>query len=163
MKNLFPRFIAPSIILVIFLFDRITKEWIKNKMFLGEVLEIFPFFNITYVRNTGVAFGLGQNNNLFFIFLSSILLLILFAFLVYWEKMKNSDLKLKIALGLIIGGALGNLFDRFLYGSVIDFLDFFVGSYHWPSFNVADSSICVGAFLLALSQMKPNSVLENGI
>lgn len=160
MNNLLFRLTSSFIILIVFIFDRISKEWIKNRMFLGESLEVFPFFSVTYIRNTGIAFGLGQNNNLFFIFLSSILLVFLFALLVYWEKMKINDLKLKIAFSLIIAGALGNLFDRFLYGSVIDFLDFFVGRYHWPAFNIADASICAGAFLFVLSQMKTDRLIS---
>ena len=123
-------------------------------MFLGESIPLLSFFHITYVENTGAAFSLGQNRNNFFVIVSIVMLVILFVLRHRWEKKDPHNLLLKLSLALIIGGALGNLHDRIRYGSVVDFLDFFAGAYHWPAFNVADSAICVGAFLLGFSQWK---------
>lgn len=125
-------------------------------MFSGESIEILPFFNLTYVENTGIAFGVGQNLNRFFIFSTIAILGIIFFLRRRWEKSNPENYSLKIGLALIIAGALGNLYDRIQYGSVIDFLDFFVGSYHWPAFNIADSAIFVGAFVLAYIHWKTN-------
>lgn len=120
-------------------------------MLLGDSITVLPFFSLTYVKNTGIAFGVGQNRNEIFTLISIAILILLVILLRYWEQTKVGNLKHKISLALIIGGAVGNIYDRLAYGNVIDFLDFYVGSYHWPSFNVADSSICVGAALLAFS------------
>ena len=151
-NNLILKSLSPLLIVSIFFLDRMTKGLILEKMYLGQSIEVFPFFQITYVRNTGVAFGLGQNRNQFFILVTSILVVILFMFQRFLGKNDRQNLKLKTGLALVIGGALGNLYDRMVYGSVIDFLDFFLGSYHWPAFNIADASICIGTFLLFLPQ-----------
>ena len=82
-------------------------------------------------------------------------ILILIVLLILARKAGGNNVKVKIAFALIVGGALGNLYDRITQGSVTDFLDFYVGAHHWPAFNVADSSIFVGACLLALFQWKP--------
>ncbi len=143
------RFLPLFTLLSVFFFDRITKQMIKSRMIYGESHSILPFFSLTYLENTGAAFGLGQNQNIFFIGLSILILIVLF---VMARKVKDSQLKTKLAFALIVGGALGNLYDRIAQGSVTDFLDFFVGDHHWPAFNVADSAIFVGAVVLAFSQ-----------
>lgn len=148
------KFLSPLIILGIFASDRFTKELVKRKFFLGESVPLLPFFHLTHIENTGIAFGLGQGWNDFFIGSSIFLLIVLLFLRRKWERAEPNNLKLKIALALVIGGALGNLYDRIVYGRVTDFLDFFVGHYHWPAFNIADSSICIGAVLLFLSQLK---------
>lgn len=150
--NWFQKFLSPLIILVAFISDRISKEWIIKKLFTGESIEILPFFQITYVENTGMAFGFGQNKNFYFILIS--IVLIVFLLITHHKSRTDKQTLIKSALALVIGGALGNLYDRIAYGSVIDFLDFFVGSYHWPAFNIADSCVCVGAFLFFLSHYK---------
>lgn len=149
------------IVLVIFFLDRFTKYLIQKKLLLGESREIAPFFHITYLENTGAAFSMGQNQNKFFIVVSVIVLLIIFFLRRQWERSEPRNLNLKIGLALVIGGALGNLYDRIRYGSVVDFLDFFIDSHHWPAFNVADSAICVGALLLACAQWKDKIKVED--
>lgn len=123
-------------------------------MFLGESIEILPFFHIAYVENTGAAFGMARNYNKLLIAVSLVILITLFVLRRHWEKVDSQNIKTRVGLAMVIGGALGNLYDRIVYGSVVDFLDFFAGPYHWPAFNVADSAICVGAFLLAFSHWK---------
>jgi len=149
--TLFLRFLPSLIILFIFLTDRLSKEWIQNRMRLGDSIPILSFFSLSYVKNTGIAFGVGQNRNDIFTLIAIVILILLVILLRYWEYTKTGNLKHKISLALIIGGAVGNIYDRIAYGNVIDFLDFYVGTTHWPSFNVADTSICLGAALLAFS------------
>lgn len=149
----FSNFSSTGIVLSIFILDRVTKYVVQEKMFLGESREVLPFFHLTYVENTGAAFGLGQNQNCFFIIISLAILALIFFLRYHWEKSEPQNMNLKIGLALVIGGALGNLYDRIKFGSVVDFFDFFVGSYHWPAFNIADSAICVGVFLIAFSQL----------
>jgi signal peptidase II len=110
------------------------------------------FFRIVHVRNRGMAFGFmnspTSNLSLYFLISASIgAILLLFFWLI---RLKDSDRPLTFGLSLILGGAAGNLVDRIRFGEVIDFLDFFVGAYHWPAFNVADSAITVGTFWVAL-------------
>ena len=148
------KFLPSFIIFTIFSLDRITKTLVQKNLLLGDSIEVFPFFHITYVTNTGIAFGLGTDFNQFFLILSLILVGVLFVFLRYWERSASKNLVSIAALSMVIGGAVGNLYDRIAFGNVIDFLDFFIGSSHWPAFNIADSSVCAGAALLAFYQWK---------
>lgn len=148
------KFFSPFFIVSIFILDRLTKVLIQQKLFLGESIPVLPFFHLTHLENTGIAFGLGQGWNHFFIGSTIVILILLLVLRRKWERAEPENLKLKTALALVIGGALGNLYDRIVYGRVTDFLDFFIGSHHWPAFNIADSAICVGTFLLISSQLK---------
>lgn len=109
---------------------------------------ISGFMNLVSVRNRGMAFGLMNNPNASWSFYLLLLIgLGAVALLVFWTSRLNEDEgRLIPGLALILGGALGNVIDRLAYGEVIDFLDFYVGTYHWPAFNVADSAITVGTF-----------------
>jgi len=118
---------------------------------LHESLSVIPgFFDLTYVRNPGAAFGfLAQASPAFrSFFFSAVAVVAVFLILYFIIRHKEGTLLQATALSLISGGALGNLLDRVRFGEVVDFLDFYVGSYHWPAFNVADSAISVGACLL---------------
>ena len=147
----FFRFFPLLMILTIFTLDRVTKFLVKANMFYGQSHEILPFFNLIYIENTGAAFGMGQNRNIFFIVSSVLILIILFVFA---RKVAGENVRVRSSLALVIGGALGNLYDRIRQGSVTDFLDFYLGSHHWPAFNVADSSIFVGAVLLVVFEWR---------
>ncbi len=133
--------------------DRWTKALIQGRFALNESIPIIDgFFNVTYVRNTGVAFGIFDPISLP---AKSALLSAFTAFavvIVITYSVRNSarNRLLQIALALILGGALGNLYDRLAYGFVVDFLEFYIRTYHWPSFNIADSAISVGVALLAV-------------
>jgi signal peptidase II len=145
----------PYLLLVVatLILDRWTKAWIQTQFDLNESVSVIDgFFNITYVRNTGVAFGIFSSITSP---VKSLLLSVFTAFaaiVVVTYSVRNSPRNrlLQVALALILGGALGNLYDRLAYGYVVDFLEFYAGTYHWPSFNVADSAISVGVALLAL-------------
>jgi signal peptidase II len=132
---------------IVVLADLVTKQWVLRSLRYGESRELFPFFYLTHVHNTGSAFGLFQGNNhaLF------ILALIILGFLFYSARglYEQGGRWGGIGVGLILGGAIGNIIDRVRFGHVIDFLDFRV----WPVFNVADSAITVGAISLALGLM----------
>jgi signal peptidase II len=137
--------------------DRITKLWIQSNVNLYDTHTVIPgFFNIVHGENHGMAFGLGNDGATVFtrLFLIAISLGVL-AVLGYavWKgrRGQNGD---SWALFLVVGGAFGNLYDRILYGSVTDFLDVYVGSYHWPTFNIADMGVSIGAVLLILHALK---------
>jgi signal peptidase II len=110
------------------------------------VVPVLPFFNLTLVYNTGVTFGLG--GDLGPLLLSGLAIAISVG-LAVWLRTVDS-LLLAIAIGGVIGGAIGNVIDRVRCGAVVDFLDFFVGRYHWPAFNLADSAIVVGVGLIII-------------
>ncbi len=132
--------------------DQLTKYWISKELFPGSIRAVITgFFNLTFIRNDGAAFGMLRGNNFFFIVLSLLAVIVILALR---GRYRNSHPVVKLGVGLILGGAVGNLIDRLLHGYVIDFLDFHLGHYHWPSFNLADSSICIGVAFLILFSMR---------
>jgi len=133
--------------------DQISKAYIHHAFSLHESLPIIPdLFSITYVRNKGAAFGLfaGQNSLFRALFFSSVSLLAFFFLGLMIYQAPNNDKWQTISLSLLLGGAMGNIVDRVRMGEVIDFLDFYIGAYHWPAFNVADSAITIGVTLLMI-------------
>jgi signal peptidase II len=134
------------IALVVFC-DQATKLWVVRNFAMYESWPILPgFFNLTYLTNTGAAFGFlaGQPALWRHVFFVSVVLVALCVITVMYWRLRRESYFYELSLGLIAGGALGNLLDRVRLGAVVDFLDVYVGTYHWPSFNVADSSITVG-------------------
>jgi signal peptidase II len=134
-----------GIFLAIFvLLSDIFSKWvIVNSMIFGECRRIFPFLNVVMVKNTGVAFGLlGGVISPVVLMLISIVVMI---FLIAWGRNNRNCL---LPVSLIVGGAVGNILDRITRGAVVDFLDFHLFRYHWPAFNIADSSIVIGMFFL---------------
>ena len=149
----------PYLVLVaaILALDRWTKLLIQSRFDLdGSISVIDGFFNITYVRNTGVAFGIFSaiSSPAKAIFLSAFAALAAVLVVGYSLRTPIGKRLLHVALALILGGALGNLYDRLAYGYVVDFLEFYLRSHYWPSFNVADSAISVGVVLLAIEMMR---------
>jgi len=129
--------------------DQITKVMVMNTMVAyQDVIPLTGFFNLVHVHNTGAAFSLLDNQpgwqRIFFVTLASVAS----GVIIYLLRRTRGQPLFCGALSLILGGAVGNLIDRVLYGHVIDFLDFYVGNWHWPAFNVADSAITLGAGLL---------------
>ena len=129
-------------VLAVLILDRLTKLWAIHWLKPIAYVPVFRFFHLTYVENTGAAFGIGVHRNGFFIALSGVLLCVLLYLARAWSR---KSLWLQAGVLLVAGGALGNLYDRIVYGCVVDFLDFRV----WPVFNVADSCVTVGACCLA--------------
>jgi signal peptidase II len=138
--------------LAVLVLDQATKQWIAARFSLHESqVVISGFLNLVHVRNKGMAFGIMNRPGLDWGFL--LLLGATFgaiALLLFWfHRLRPEERGLAIPLALILGGAAGNLLDRLRLGEVIDFLDFYAGSYHWPAFNVADAAITVGTLWLA--------------
>lgn len=134
-----------AILFSVFLLDLGSKTLVRAKIAFGSEIPVLPVFSLVHVNNTGIAFGLFQGRNLFFIAVG----LVVTALLVFYSlKLLSEDRFSALVMAMVLGGAFGNLVDRLRFGKVTDFLDFYVGVHHWPAFNVADSSICVGAALL---------------
>lgn len=129
--------------------DQASKIAIDKTFQLYESIAIVPFFNFTYVHNTGAAFSFlseaGGWQRWFFAALAIIMSTIM---TIWLTRLKENETLLAVALSLILGGAIGNLVDRLAYGYVIDFLDVYYGTYHWPAFNIADSAITIGVALM---------------
>ena len=142
-----------GVALVIFLLDQLTKIAIVGAFQLGESLPITSFFNLVRVHNAGAAFSFladaGGWQRWFFTGLGIVAALVM----VYLLRMHAGQTLFCLALSLLLGGAVGNVVDRVLYSHVIDFLDFYYGTWHFPAFNVADSAISVGAALLILDEI----------
>jgi signal peptidase II len=139
------------IAMLVVLLDRTAKWAVEKKIALHETIDIIPgFFHLTHIENRGAAFGLFAESpaewKITALVLFSLLALVVVSALLW----KNSHVMSStgVGLALILGGAVGNLWDRLFSGHVVDFLDFYLGTYHWPAFNVADSAIVVGALLL---------------
>ena len=142
---------------VIILLDIWTKSLVLARIQLHEAIPVIPnFFQLVHVRNTGAAFGLGANasSKLVPILLNAGAIAVFCVVVVYALRTAVTDRLLQTGLHLILGGAIGNLLDRFRFGYVVDFLDVYVGRMHWPAFNVADSAICIGIALLFLDMRK---------
>jgi len=123
--------------------DQISKSLVKSTMTLYDVIPVIPgFFQLNYITNKGMAFGINLPVGISFF---SGISLIITCFLVWilWCERKN-NLLMRISLALILGGAIGNLIDRILFGEVVDFFDFMIGDFHWYIFNIADSAVTVG-------------------
>ena len=133
------------IIIATYTLDLLTKHLVRTSLLLGQEISLLPFFSLTRIENTGVAFGMFQGRNTFFLVLG---VLVVVGILAMGLLSLKKDRFFALVLALVAGGALGNITDRIVFGRVTDFLDFFVGAIHWPAFNVADSAICVGACLL---------------
>ena len=128
--------------------DLATKAWVSAAFQLGDSREVMPFFNLVLAHNTGAAFsflaGAGGWQRWFF----TIVAIVISVVLVMMLRKPHRDRLVPLALALVLGGALGNLWDRLALGHVVDFLQLHAGGYYWPAFNVADSAITVGVVLL---------------
>lgn len=144
-----------TVFLLVLLLDQLSKWWVQDFLARGRVVEVVDgFFRLQLVKNPGAAFGIFPHRSSFFIILS---LLIIGGVVYYYRRVLSRGVMLKAAVGLVLGGAVGNLIDRLRFSHVIDFLDFYLGPHHWPAFNVADSAICVGVGLLILTTLRQKS------
>ena len=154
LKENFKKMLLNSIIIsAIFLSDRISKIYILKKAELESGVDIYltPYLNLYLIWNKGIAFGLlSFNENLIYQFISLIILII--CIVIFIMIIKSNGLK-KYSLISVLGGALGNFFDRIYYSAVPDFIDFHVGSFHWFIFNVADMFITIGVICLILDEL----------
>ncbi len=142
---------------LVVLFDQITKYYIHEKMPLHSSIPVIEgFFNLTYIRNPGAAFGFLATAPPAFraVFFIAVTVAAILLILYYVRRYGSEEPQFMLPLSLIIGGAVGNLVDRVRFGDVIDFLDVYIGTHHWPAFNVADSAISVGALLLLYEMLR---------
>ena len=146
------------------LIDQITKLFIDRSMQLFDSIPIVEhFFHLTYVRNRGAAFSFLSNASWRLPFFITVSIIAAIVILVAFQKMRDDQKLAHTSLALIFSGAVGNLIDRIRLGEVIDFLDAHWYRHHWPAFNVADSLICVGVFLLAIDMLLEEKRLKKGV
>ena len=140
---------------LIIILDQLTKWLMSSWLDLYETVAVVPYFNLTLAHNYGAAFSFLASAGGWQRWFFTILAIVVSIVLTVWMKRLKANAKLEaISLALILGGAIGNVIDRVAHGYVIDFLDVYVGSYHWPAFNIADSAICVGAVLLIFDSFR---------
>lgn len=139
---------------LIVVLDQLTKQWVSSSFSYGESLELLPFLNLTLVHNMGAAFSFlsdaGGWQRWFFAIVS---LLVSVVLIVWLSRLPARQYLLATALALVLGGAVGNLWDRVFLGYVVDFVVVYYQKYHWPAFNVADTAITIGAILLILESL----------
>lgn len=127
--------------------DQLSKWWIDGHVMTGSVAAFGDFYNTVKVWNSGISFSMFSHHGNAGVVVLSVVALAVCLFLLHWMWCETNRLKIT-ALGLIVGGAIGNVIDRVRFGAVLDFLDFHYGQYHWPAFNLADAFICIGACIL---------------
>ena len=163
-KNLDKSFLINlSIILLIFIFDRISKIYViylDDKLFGSEIFSS-NFLNITLIWNEGVAFGLFSfDEKIFYKILTNIILIIIL--IIFIMTIRSEGFK-KYSLSMILGGALGNVFDRLYYKAVPDFIDLHIGNFHWFIFNVADIFITLGILFMIIIELNNNNLKKHEI
>lgn len=147
-------FLLPAILLLGL--DQITKYLVVQAMPVHSSAALVEgFLNLVHVRNRGMAFGMlnGLSTNSASYVLAAVSIVAVLAIIIYAFKYGDGSRTMTFGLSLILGGALGNLIDRLRLGEVIDFIDFYIASYHWPAFNAADSGITIGTFLVIASHL----------
>ncbi|MCW5601078.1 signal peptidase II [Nitrosomonas sp.] len=141
---------------IVLVMDLATKYWVESSLNYGQQIPITSFFNLVLTYNAGAAFSfLSDASGWQRWFLSGIALAASIIIIILLRKHPENKL-FCLALSLVLGGALGNLWDRITLGHVVDFLDFYIGDYHWPAFNIADSAIFIGAILLIVDGFRTN-------
>jgi signal peptidase II len=142
--------------------DLLTKRWVEAVLFYGEQIPLTGFFNLVLTYNAGAAFSFLSDAGGWQRWFFSVVAVGASLLIIYLLRRHAADQLFCLALSLILGGALGNLWDRITLGHVVDFLDFHVAGYHWPAFNIADSAIFLGAALLILDSFLRKEPKANG-
>ncbi len=144
--------------LLVFVFDQASKLWVVKNFELYESIQLFPSLNFTYVHNLGAAFSFlssaGGWQRWFFVGVALIATTVL---LIWLRKLKPSERWMAVTISLVLGGAIGNLYDRISYGYVIDFIDVYYKAHHWPVFNIADAAISIGVVMMLIDAFKGES------
>ncbi len=148
------KFLWLGISFFVIVIDQLTKTWATDNLLFAQSVILTPFLNFTLLHNTGAAFSFladaGGWQRWFFMGLAAIISIGLFIWIL---RLSAKQMWLGVALALILGGAIGNLIDRTIYGYVIDFIDLYYQQWHWPAFNVADSAISIGVFMLLIEAL----------
>ncbi|MCT7941172.1 MULTISPECIES: signal peptidase II [Shewanella] len=143
----------------VFIADQLSKQWVLNTFELYDSIQLLPFFNFTYVRNYGAAFSFLSDAGGWQRWFFAVVAIGFSTILTIWlRKQSHQMLRTNLAYTLVIGGALGNLVDRLMHGFVVDFIDFYWNTSHYPAFNIADSAIFIGAVLIIWEAFKPDVV-----
>ena len=159
-----PRVKAYGLAALVFALDRLTKWVVESRVSAMDTFHVIPgFFDIVHSQNRGVAFGIFNDSTsewrtALLVLLSAAA--VVFISVMLWKPAKLDRLSI-FGLALILGGAAGNVFDRVMWGRVTDFLELYIGDYHWPTFNVADSAIVIGSGLLILDMLRPKRQAAN--
>ena len=141
-------FVTPLVVAA----DQLSKLWVRHSLLAGESLPAEGVLRLTHVRNEGIIFGISANQTLSLVLP---IVVVVAALLFYFYYAQGKSGLMKAALGLLVGGSLGNLVDRLRFGYVTDFVDLRLwGNFHWPAFNLADSAIVIGVILLAYSVLR---------
>ncbi len=135
-------------------FDQVTKYMVTDSLQLFQSIPIMPSLNLVLAHNTGAAFSFLSDAGGWQRWFFAVLAIAVSIVIVVWlKRLKKNERRLAVALSLVLGGAVGNVWDRIVHGYVVDFIDVYYGDWHWPAFNVADSAICVGAALLIIDAL----------
>ena len=144
-----------SVSAVVIVIDMLTKTWASDNLVLFKPLSIFPGLNFTLMHNEGAAFSFLSDASGWQRWFFSVIALVVSAVIIVWMKrLHKNQILLAIALALILGGALGNVWDRLMLGYVVDFIDVYYANSHWPAFNIADSAITIGAVILGIDAIR---------
>jgi signal peptidase II len=147
-RKAFPWFLLSILVIIV---DQASKYWITRRLQVEEVMPILPFFNFILRYNQGGAFNfLKESGAWHIVFLSAVSVIVIIALSVWLLRLRYPSAWTACALGLVIGGAAGNLIDRIRMSNVVDFLDFHLGNWHYATFNLADSAIVIGIIMLLL-------------
>ncbi len=139
---------------VVIVLDQVTKQMVTDSLHLYQSIPVFPSLNLVLAHNSGAAFSFLSDAGGWQRWFFSVIAIVISIVIVVWiTRLKKNELWLAVALSLVLGGAIGNVWDRIAHGYVIDFIDVYYGEWHWPAFNVADSAICIGAVLLILDAL----------
>jgi signal peptidase II len=143
--------------------DQLAKLWVVHVFAAAPGMRFFqvaPFFNVALTMNRGMSFGLFNTNAAMNAVVFTLIAAVIVAALLVWLK-RTRDILLSLAIGLVIGGAVGNVIDRLTRGAVIDFLDFHIGAWHWFVFNLADAAISVGVALMVIDGLRGRQEARN--
>ncbi len=139
---------------VVIVFDQVTKYMVTDSLHLYQSIPIFPSLNLVLAHNSGAAFSFLSDAGGWQRWFFTVIAIVVSIVIVVWiTRLKQNELRLAVALSLVLGGAIGNVWDRIAHGYVVDFIDVYYGEWHWPAFNVADSAICIGAVLLIIDAL----------
>ena len=138
----------------IFVVDRTTKILVVQKLILNQATEVMPYFNLFFTLNSGAAFSFLSDTGGWHSWLFIVIGVMVSLVIVFWQLRVTNNYWLQMALALILGGTFGNLFDRIIDGYVVDFLDFYCATWHFPAFNFADAAICIGTAMLVIDMLR---------
>ena len=143
---------------VVIVLDQLTKLWASSALDYGVPVAVVPYINLTLLHNTGAAFSfLSEAGGWQRWFFALMALVVSTAILIWLKRLPSTKVWLAVALALVLGGALGNVWDRIYFGYVVDFIDLYYQGWHWPAFNIADMAISVGAVMLIIDSLRGES------